>query len=223
MLLAVDTATRMLSLALHDGERVLAECALDAGRKHSALLAPLIDDLMARVDVAYDDLTALAVCVGPGSYTGLRIGVALAKGMALARELPLIPASSLDIIAFSHKPTSSHFAATVPAGRGRVIWRLYARDGESWRAVGEAKLDDYEALLADCPAGCIVCGEMDDDGLRRLSTAIADGHGIKIAAPSDRLRRAAYLADLAWERLGEQGASHFPAREAKPIYMKAPG
>ena len=85
MLLAIDTATSLLGIALHDGDRLLAECTLTVDRSHSAVLAPMIKQIMERTGVAGDELTALAVSVGPGSYTGLRIGVALAKGMAGAR------------------------------------------------------------------------------------------------------------------------------------------
>ena len=82
MLLAIDTATQILSLALHDGDTLIGESTLRAGRQHSALLAPLIERTLAQTGVGRNDLAALAVAVGPGSYTGVRIGVALAKGMA---------------------------------------------------------------------------------------------------------------------------------------------
>ena len=90
MLLAIDTATQIMSIALHDGEALHAECTLTAGRQHSALLAILIKQIMAQSSLPTDDLTALAVSVGPGSYTGLRIGVALAKGMAAVNDLLLV-------------------------------------------------------------------------------------------------------------------------------------
>ena len=98
MLLAIDTSTQMLSIALHDGDALFAECTLRAGRQHSALLAPLIDDTMMQTGVCSKDLTALAVSVGPGSYTGVRIGVALAKGMAAPRNLPLVPVTTLETV-----------------------------------------------------------------------------------------------------------------------------
>ena len=99
MLLAIDTATSLLGIALHDGDRLLAECTLVVDRSHSAVLAPMIKQIMERTGVTGDELTGLAVSVGPGSYTGLRIGVALAKGMAAARGLPLVPVTTLDTLA----------------------------------------------------------------------------------------------------------------------------
>ena len=109
------------------------------------------------------------------------------------------------------------------AGRGRVIWQLYENAGGVWKARGEAKLDAWEALLADLPAGCLVSGEIDEDGLRQMRAAKAAGHALTIALAADRMRRAGYLADLALERLREHGAAAYPAGRVVPIYMKAPG
>ena len=183
----------------------------------------MIDETLGRTGRHMSDLSALAVCVGPGSYTGLRIGVALAKGMALARDLPLIPASSLDIVAASHQPDDRRLIATVPAGRRRLIWARYAGDGAGWRVQGEAKLGDWDALLAESPAGCVIGGEIEPSGLRRLRTAMDAGLEIEVAAAARRLRRASVLADLAWTRLRDKGAAHFGADRVVPIYMKSPG
>ena len=106
MLLAIDTATQALSIALHDGAALAAEHTLKADRRHSALLAPLIKQMMAQCDVTSGDLSALAVSVGPGSYTGTRIGVAMAKGMAAAAELPLVPVTTLETVLAAQAPPS---------------------------------------------------------------------------------------------------------------------
>src|SRR5690606_20526166 len=99
MLLAIDTATRSLSLALHDGDTVIAEQMWRTGNRHNALLAPAIQQMMDVCDVTMQDITAIAVTTGPGSYTGLRIGVAFAKGLAAVNNLPLIGVSTLDMLA----------------------------------------------------------------------------------------------------------------------------
>ena len=134
MLLAIDTATQIMSIALHDGEELRAECALTAGRRHSALLPIMIKQIMAQSSLPTDDLTALAVSVGPGSYTGLRIGVALAKGMAAVNDLPLAPVTTLETILAAQQSRNGnhHLIATVPAGRNRAIWAEYQHDGSSW-------------------------------------------------------------------------------------------
>lgn len=225
MLLAIDTATRLLSLALHDGDTLLAECTLRVERNHSALLAPLIKQTMAQCGAARDDLTALAVCIGPGSYTGLRIGVALAMGMASARDLPLVPATTLDIIAAAQdQPMQADtLIVTVPAGRQRVIWADYRHDGLGWVARGESRLGSWDELFQAQTGRCALSGEITAAGLQRIRAAITSGQQIHLIAAAKRLRRAGFLAEIAWQRLRTDGANAFPADRVKPIYLTSPG
>lgn len=225
MLLAIDTATRLLSLALHDGDTLLAEATISVERNHSALLAPLIKQTLAQCGVAQDELTALAVCIGPGSYTGLRIGVALAMGMASVSNLPLIPASALDIIAAAQDQPlhAEKLIVTVPAGRQRVIWADYRHDGVGWLAQGEARLGGWDDLFQTQMGSYALSGELTAAGLQRVRAAIASGQQIHLIAAAQRLRRAGYLAEIAWQRLREDGADAFPADRVRPIYLRSPG
>ena len=90
MILAIDTATDWMGLALHDGSSVLAEFGWRSRRTQTIELAPAVAQLWARTGVSAGDLSAIAVAIGPGSYTGLRVGLALAKGIALGQKLPLV-------------------------------------------------------------------------------------------------------------------------------------
>ena len=89
MILAIDTATRWAGLALHDGTAVIAEYGWRCLNNHTIELSPAIEDMLSRVDKSINDLDGIAVAIGPGSYTGLRVGLALAKGMALANQIAL--------------------------------------------------------------------------------------------------------------------------------------
>ena len=93
MLLALDTATRNISLALHDGQAVLAEQTWRSAQHPTAELAPQVALLLLRAGLQPAGLQAVAVAIGPGSYTGLRIGLGLAKGLALAQAIPLVGVS----------------------------------------------------------------------------------------------------------------------------------
>src|SRR5688572_11606960 len=104
MLLAIDTATHLTSLALFDGRSLVIEESWQAASNHTVELAPAIVKMFERIDTSMDGLTALAVCTGPGTFTGLRIGVSLAKGLAAAREIPLVGLSTMDILALSQPP-----------------------------------------------------------------------------------------------------------------------
>jgi len=224
MLLAIDTATRLLSLALHDGDRLVAECAFAADKKHSALLAPLIKQILTQTETATSDITSLAVSVGPGSYTGLRIGVALAKGMAAPRDLPLVPVTTLDTIAAASRAAnrSLPLIVTVPAGRSRVIWAVYHCQGDAWRIASEMKLGSWEELLAACDMPWSLTGEIDKDGLRKVQMEREAGGQITLLPPAERLRRAGYMAQIAWQRLRGADDKPFPADQVMPIYLKSP-
>jgi tRNA threonylcarbamoyladenosine biosynthesis protein TsaB len=104
VLLAFDTATVRVAVALHDGERVVAEYVADEALiqktgRHGELLAPGIDDVLRQVGATPQDLTAVAVGVGPGPFTGLRVGLVTARTMALALEIPVHGVCTLDVVA----------------------------------------------------------------------------------------------------------------------------
>ncbi len=99
MLLAFDTATPHVTVALHDGERVVAEYTSTEAMRHGEMLAPGIADVLAQVGAASRDVTAIAVGVGPGPFTGLRVGLVTARTMALALGIGVYGVCSLDILA----------------------------------------------------------------------------------------------------------------------------
>lgn len=224
MLLAIDTATEILSIALHDGESLAAECTLRAGRQHSALLAPLIERTMAQSGLSAFELEALAVSVGPGSYTGTRIGVALAKGMASPRDLPLVPVTTLETIVAAQplQHSDAPLIAAVSAGRNRVIWAEYRRDGDAWTERRAPQISDWPTLLAQYEGPVRVSGDVAAAGLDLIRQARDAGARIDLAPAAQRIRRAGFLADIAWLRLRSRGADAFPADRVAPVYLKGP-
>ena len=124
LVLGFDTATPAVSVALHDGDRVIAAAsALDA-RRHAELLVPMIAKILADVGASRDDLTAIAVGVGPGPYTGLRVGVVTARVLGSVLRLPVSGVCSLDIIAASAASAGPFLVAT-DARRKEVYWARY--------------------------------------------------------------------------------------------------
>jgi tRNA threonylcarbamoyladenosine biosynthesis protein TsaB len=125
ILLAIDTSTRNVGLALFDGTQVLAEYTWNSADHHTVELAPAVQDLMTRVHVNFGSIRAIGVALGPGSFTGLRIGLAFAKGIALALKIPVIGIPSLDILAAAQPPFHLPLAAVLRAGRGRLAVGWY--------------------------------------------------------------------------------------------------
>ena len=124
MILALDTATRAVSLALAEAGQIVAEATWRSENNHTLELAPAVERLLAEAAVAPRDLTALAVAIGPGSFTGVRIGLGFAKGLALACSLPLLGVRTLDIAIRALPAAGGQAVAVIQAGRGRVIWSL---------------------------------------------------------------------------------------------------
>jgi tRNA threonylcarbamoyladenosine biosynthesis protein TsaB len=212
LVLAVDTSTQTASVALYNGASVRAEMTWESPRRHTIDLAAQIVTMLSRLKTDASALTGLAVALGPGSFTGLRVGMALVKGLALARGIPLVGVPTLDVAAYPLSRRRGTLYATLQAGRGRICLAPYRWRGGRWRQTGETKISTWGALTAE--DGAIFCGEIDADGMAALANR-ADKTTIVPAA--QRLRRAGYLAELGWRRL-ERGDYDDPAT-LQPIYL----
>ena len=132
LLVGFDTATPAVSVALHDGERVVSEAFAADARRHGELLTPLIAKVMADAGAARADLTAVAVGVGPGPYTGLRVGVVTARVLGAVLGLPVHGVCSLDLIAAAASPQRAQgreFLVATDARRKEVYWARYDAAG----------------------------------------------------------------------------------------------
>jgi tRNA threonylcarbamoyladenosine biosynthesis protein TsaB len=224
-LLAIDTATRILSLALHDGRNLIAEQTVRAGRQHNRLLAPAIQQLLTMSDVDMPSLTAVAVAIGPGSYTGLRIGVAMAKGIAEVSNLPLIGVTTLDILAVANpfQNTRYRLLAVVQAGRGRIIGGEYRVKKGRWVLDSDPEITTWQDWLQDREGSFYVTGEIDEDGFEQLQQAKErEGLSLTIMKGALRSRRAGFLAEEALRRLKYGKEDDYHPSKLLPIYMKTP-
>ena len=215
MLLALDTATQYASIALYDGQTVVAELNWRSDRRHTVELAPQVDNLLRLAGVAPADLTALAASIGPGSYTGTRIALSYAKGIVLARDLPLIGIPTLDALAYPRLPAPEPLCAVVAAGRGRYCWAVYAPDEIQPRRLTEFGLDKLPALLPQLQPPMIFVGEVSSDDKAQLDAEW--GENAVIVPPALAVRRAGALAELAWGRL-QAGDVDDPIA-LNPIYL----
>jgi tRNA threonylcarbamoyladenosine biosynthesis protein TsaB len=221
MLLAIDTATRMISLAVHDGTRLIAESSWETANYHTVELAPAVRAMLARASVEIPHLRAVAVALGPGSFTGLRIGLGLAKGLATARDMRLIGVPTLDILASGQPRRRERLVAVLEAGRGRICAQQFCWREDAWTPQDEPAITTWDALLDGIDQEALVSGEIDAEGAHRLQAAITAGKPLTVAPAAERLRRAGYLAELAWARL-RRGQSDDPYTLV-PVYLHQPG
>jgi tRNA threonylcarbamoyladenosine biosynthesis protein TsaB len=197
MLLAIDTSTRSLGLALYNGVRVLGEATWWSQDYHTVELAPAVESLLQRARLSFQSIEALAVAIGPGSFTGLRIGLALAKGVAFARRLPLIGIPTLDILAAAQPPDDFPLVAAIQAGRNRLVMGWYQSSAERWQSLGDYQIMEARSLAQMIKSPTIVVGEFSEEERRLLARKRIN---IRLASPAQSLRRPSFLAELAWER-----------------------
>ena len=198
MLLAIDTATHRASIALHDGTFLKGESTWESANRHTVTLVPRINQILTSSDVTPDDLTAVAICIGPGSYTGVRIGVSVAKGLASAQKLPMIGISTLDILVSAQPEDARPLYALYQAGRKRVGYARYRWTDEEWQSETGVSVVEWTELAEQMVLPAIVLGELNAQGLEALRPLYGR---IEIPPPAHHLRRAGFLADLAWTRL----------------------
>ena len=192
MLLALDTSTSTASLAVYDGQRVLSETSWLAGREHSARLLVEIDAALERIGRAPRDLTGLVVARGPGSYTGVRVGLSVALGIAAGLGVPLWAIDSLDVVARAAGPVTLVIRALLEAGRGRLATAAYLDD----RCVEPARLVSLDELVKLVATPTLVIGDLSPIVRARLAAETP----ARLAPPAACLRRAGFLAELGWRR-----------------------
>lgn len=214
MLLALDTSTRAVGIALYDGVRVLSEAMWISLDHHTMDLAPAVRESLERTGVQIADLQALAVATGPGSFTGLRVGLALAKGLALSHHLAMIGVPSLDILAAAQPVLPIPMAAVLRAGRGRLAVGWYEAVANYWRSTGKIEVLTVDELSHAIQKPTAVCGELNADERRLLGRKRKN---VLLASPALSVRRPAFLAEIGWE-LWQKGKVDDPVSLA-PFYL----
>ncbi len=211
--LAMSTSTGQVSAALAGPDGTIASLAVRAGRRHGETLAPAIASLVELAGVEMGSVDRVAVDTGPGLFTGLRVGVATAKAFGAALGVPVVPCSSLDLLAHPHFRTGRPVAAVVDARRGEVFWAVYEPVDGGMAAVTDAAVrspDEVAVGLSKIP-GLLLTG----DGARRYFGG-RDDDRFDLAGPEFDHPSAAVLAELAQTRPA------LPAEKVTPTYLRGP-
>ena len=203
MLLAVDTSTRWVGLALYDETAVITERIWQTRDHHTIELAVAVERLLEDSQVKPVDLSVLAVATGPGSFTSLRIGLALVKGFALSLKIPLLGVPSLDVLVAAIPIGDYPLLAVLQAGRGRLAVVRYEPGTNGWQSASQPAICDIQGVFDRMKGLTMVAGELDAEQRHLLSDRRKH---ILLASPASSMRRPSYLAELAWKRhmAGEQ-------------------
>lgn len=214
---AIDTASDVAGVALSEGDSLLGEITWRARQSHSRELLPSLDWLLTRARRSKDDIGAVIVCLGPGSYAGLRVGVSTAKALAYALEVPIVGVGRLAADAvFAAVVVEGPVFAVHAAGRAELAWAAYASDGDELLELAAPRLGSAEQLLAAVAKGAAVCGELEklEDGLKASLAA----KGARLVSPP--ASRVIAIARLGWTRLLRGEVDN--ADTLVPLYLRAP-
>ena len=192
MLLALDTSSRACSCAVFEGEKLVAEGYLNGGLTHSATLTMLVENTLSTARLGFKDIDSIALSVGPGSYTGLRIGLAAAKGMAMGRNIPCIPVSTLMSLAYNLTMYEGTVCAALDARAGPVYAAMFKVENGKVARLTEDKAMTLAELGEIIPDGAAVCG----DGAALVCRSFPE-KGLKMPPDSLVYQRASSVALLA--------------------------
>jgi tRNA threonylcarbamoyladenosine biosynthesis protein TsaB len=185
---------------------------------HTIELAPAIRQAFSQTGITPADLTAIAVAQGPGSFTGLRIGMGLAKGLAASHRRPLVAVPTLAITAAGAPYFDGVLIAVLQAGRGRVCAQAFEWQGMAWEPIEQPVITTWQTLVETLHQPTLFVGEIDETGRSLLETTERPAH---VAAGTYALRRAGFLAEIAWSRI-RANETDDPAT-VTPVYLHQPG
>jgi tRNA threonylcarbamoyladenosine biosynthesis protein TsaB len=220
-LLAIDTATDACSVAVLAGGAIAAHKSALMARGHAEALMPMVLEALAAAGLGFAQLTAVGVTVGPGAFTGLRIGLAAARGVALAAGIPVVGATTLEVVAHGvpeDEREGASIVALIESKRADLYIQAFAADLEP---LGPPASRLPEALVGALPAGPLVLA---GDGAARAAEALrAGGAGERVTlSASGPHPDARVLAALAAARLAETGDEIAELPPPEPLYLRPP-
>ena len=203
-ILGVDTSTPIGSVGLIDGECFVAEHTLSIVKAHSSRLMPAIDQILKWADLTVHDLDACAVGIGPGSFTGIRIGVGTIKSLCYALKKPVIGVSTLEAIAYNLRYTDKLICPILDARKDEVYGAIF-RGGPNLLRKSDDLCVSIETLLSHIDDDAIFVG----DGLRRYATVVLEqfGDDVPLADPIFNVPRGTSIARIGYDQLlnGQSG------------------
>ena len=219
LVLGIESATHQVGAAIGGHEGVLAAAQTSRGRRHAELLTPTIDFVRRSARIELDEISCIAVDLGPGLFTGLRVGVAAAKAMAQTLRIPMIGVPSLDLVAFPVRHTSRLIVTAIDAKRGEVFYAMYRQVPGGVQRVSDHQVgtpDDLASELLTARDDILLVG----DGALRYHEAFDGLKRVELADRGFAHPSATSLVQLAHaQALREQFVAPW---ELTPLYLRKP-
>jgi tRNA threonylcarbamoyladenosine biosynthesis protein TsaB len=216
LVLGLETSTPRSSVALVEDDRVVASASLGVPRRHGEFVAPAIRFCLDQAGIDLDRVSGVAVGLGPGLYTGLRVGIATAQALAAARSLPVVGLSGLDVLAFRARYVRRLLCTVIDARRGELFWAFYRHAPGGVQRLGDLQLGTVERLAAEIEELAEECLVIGDGGL--VARAQLEDVGAEVAGPDVAWPDAGELAELAVPRFVREETQR--PTDLQPIYLR---
>ncbi|CAN5204408.1 tRNA (adenosine(37)-N6)-threonylcarbamoyltransferase complex dimerization subunit type 1 TsaB [soil metagenome] len=218
LLLGIDTSTMQTGVRLGSERGVQASATLARGQSHVEFLVPAIDFCLSQASLTIRDVNGVAVSIGPGLFTGMRVGIATAQALAHARGLPAVGLPSLDLLAFAARPSARLVYGVLDARRGELFWASYRHGPDGMRRLTGFRVGPAERLAGEIEARAedVVC--VGDGALAHATLLGSVGAEVGPAAVAHPGGES--LAQLARPRFAG-GETHAP-EDLRPVYVRQP-
>lgn len=218
-ILGIDSSGLVATVALQSDDILVGEYTIHNKKTHSQTLLPMIHDMLELAEVSVNELDAIAVAAGPGSFTGLRIGAATAKGLGQALDIPLVAVPTLEGLAYNLAGTDALVCPIMDARRDQAYYGIYDVSGELPETIVEqdaASIGTVMQKVRETGRDVIFVGDGVPVFEKRLAVELV--YGYRLGADSVRYQRASSIAALGrhYLKLGKE----MPAEKFAPIYLR---
>ena len=219
-ILAFDSTARSASVAVLEGEQCLGSYDIDNGLTHSELLLPMAENLLKSLGIDIGEIGLFAVTVGPGSFTGVRIGAALVKGLAFGRDIPCVEVSSVEALAENLAGVEGYILPTIDARRGQAYTATFLSNGCEIKRLNEDRVMPVTEIaqeLKDTDADVYIVGDAYASAHR-----VFEREGVKVKNTPALLQKgnAVSIGRVAYRKFKAGGA--VSDRELSPKYLRMP-
>ena len=217
-ILGIDTSTMAANVAVLEDDKLICEYTINTKKTHSQKLMPMIENMLKLSDLEVKDIDAIGICVGPGSFTGLRIGMATAKAMAHVNNIPIIGVNSLEILGANMNICDKKICAILDAQRNQVYMNTYKLENNKITQLDEISMTPIDELLEKLSSSdedYVMVGE----AVYKYKEKIENIPNIIIGSPANNITKASSLCMVAKDKF-EQNKDIHNCYDINPMYIR---
>jgi len=219
--LALDSTAKTASVCICESEQLISVYSVNAGLNHSETLLPMVENALKTAQMTINDIEMLAISVGPGSFTGVRIGVSLVKGLAFGKNIPCVGVSTLEALSYNLKGFKGYVVPVMDARRDQVYNAIFYSDGADIKRLTEDRAISLSELDAELlkinveKKDVYFCG----DGYSKAEELSSFGRETPVIL---REQNAYSVAQIALKKYGSGMSGEYTDSELVPVYLRLP-